>query len=186
MARLDEPSDLFEPDRPLRLLLAEQHDHRHGFGERPFEIGAAVDLDHARPGHPHRLVIGEALALRDHDPVDHALDEGQAQHLDRIVAGDAGRRRQCHCGSAAAGDEAPFGPGQFGDAPTRRLHQLVEVDEMARGLGHRRPHLRQHQTAAVHRAHAAAIDERPHAEREIRVGVHDTSDPGRSHYSSGQ
>src|SRR5207302_3975500 len=47
---------------------------------------------------------------------------------------------------------------------------LVEIDELARGRIHRGAHLGQHQTAAMHRAHAAAIDERAHAKRPIGVG----------------
>ena len=170
-ARLDDGSDLFEPHARQVLLLAEQHDHRHRLGERPVEIRAGVDLDDLAADHPHRLVVGETLALRDDDPVDHAVGERQAQHLDRVVAGDAGRRPERHRGRAAAGDEAPLGPGQLGETPSGRLHQLVEVDEIARRLGDCRAHLRQHQAAAMHRAHAAAVDERPHPEGEIRIGV---------------
>ena len=120
------------------LLLAEQHDHRDRLVERLVELLARVDLDDVAADHPHRLVIGEALRLRDDDAVDHAVGEGQAQHLDRVVAGDAGRRAERHRGGAAAGDDAPFGAGQLGDALPGRLHQLVEIDELARGLGHRR------------------------------------------------
>ena len=91
-ARLDDRGDLLEPQAAEMLQLAEQHDHRHRLGERRVEILAGLDLDEMAADHPHRLVIGEALSLRDDDPVDHPLGERQAQHLDRIVAGDAGRR----------------------------------------------------------------------------------------------
>ena len=60
----------------------------------------------------------------------------------------------------------------------RRLHQFVEIDKMARRLGHRVANLRQHQAAAMHRAHTAAIDERPHAEHEIGIGVGFHGTPG--------
>ena len=62
------------------LPIAEQDHQRHRLGERLIEILARVDLDNMAADHPHRLVVGEALALRDDDPVDHALDERQAQH----------------------------------------------------------------------------------------------------------
>ena len=154
------------------FLFAEQHDHRHRLAQRRCRGRATgIDLDDMAADHAHRLVVGEALVLRDDDAVDHAVGERQAQHLDRIVAGDAGRGAECHRGGAAAGHDAPFGAGQLGEALSRRFHQLVQVDELARCGVHRRTHLRQHQAAAVHRAHAAAIDERPHAEREIGIGV---------------
>ena len=101
------------------LLLAEQHDHRHRLFERLVELGAGVDLDDVAADHPHRLVIGEALLRRDDDAVDHAVGERQAQHLDRVVAGDAGGGAERHRGGAAAGDDAPFGAGQLGDALRR-------------------------------------------------------------------
>ncbi len=177
-ARLDDRGDLLEPHARQVLLLAEQHHHRDRLFQRLVELGAGVDLDDVAADHPHRLVIGEALLLRDDDPVDHAFREGEAQHLRRIVPGDAGGGAERDGGGAPAGDDAPFGAGQFGDALARRVHQLVEIDELARGGVHRGAHLRQHQAAAMHRAHAAAIDERPHAEREIGVGTcrHVTSD----------
>ena len=51
------------------------------------------------------------------------------------------------------------------------LHQLVHADELARCLRDRRAHLRQHQAAAMRGADGGAVDERPHAERQIRIGV---------------
>ena len=142
-----------------------------GSAERPVEVVARLDFDEMAADHPHRLVIGETLSLRDDDPVYHSVGERQAQHLYRIVAGDAGRRPERHRSGAAAGDDAPFRPGQLGEPLSGRLHQFVEIDKMARRLGHRLADLRQHQAAAMHRPHAAAIDERPHAEHEIGIGV---------------
>jgi hypothetical protein len=37
----------------------------------------------------------------------------------------------------------------------------------------------------MHRAHAAAIDERPHTEHQIGIGIHDTSEIDQLNYSSG-
>ena len=171
--------DLLEPHPRQMLLLAEQHDERDRFLERPVELLAGVDLDDVTADHPDRLVVGEALFRGDDDPVDHALGKGQPQHLHRVVAGDAGGGAERHRGGAAAGHDAPFGAGQLGDARARGLHQFVEVDELARGRIHRRAHLRQHQAAAMHRAHAAAIDERAHAERAIGISIgHVTSEAG--------
>ena len=59
---LTDGGDFFEPHAGQMLLLAEQHDHRHRLVERPVEIVAGVDLDDVAADHPHRLVIGEALA----------------------------------------------------------------------------------------------------------------------------
>ena len=164
-------ANLLDPHRAQMLLLAEQHDHRHRRFQCPVELLAGIDLDDVAADHPHRLVIGETLGARDDHPVDHAVGKRQAQHLQRVVAGDAGGGAERHRCGAAAGDDAPFGPGQFGEAPARRRHQFVEIDEPARRLGHRLAHLRQHQAAAMHRADAAAIDERPHAEGEIGIGI---------------
>src|SRR5205085_4677158 len=44
-ARLNRRCDLFESQASQMLLLAEQYDHRHRFGERAVEILARVDLD---------------------------------------------------------------------------------------------------------------------------------------------
>ena len=158
------------------LVLAEQHDKRDRLLQRLFEVGAGLDLDDLAAAHPHRLVVGETLLRRNDDPVDHAIGERQAQHLGGVVAGDAGGGAERHRGGAAAGDDARFGAGQLGDALARRGHQLVEVDELARRRVNRLAHLRQHQAAAMHRAHAAAIDERPDAKREIGVALHTASE----------
>ncbi len=163
--------DLLDPQRSQMLVLAEQYDHRRRRFQCPVEVFAGIDLDDVTADHPHRLVIGETLGARDDHPVDHAVGKRQPQHLQRIVAGDAGGGAERHRCGAAAGDDPQFGPGQFGEAPARRRHQFVEIDEPARRLGHRLAHLRQHQAAAMHRADAAAIDERPHAEGEIGIGV---------------
>ena len=163
--------NLFEPHAAEVLPIAEQDHQRHRLGERAVELVPGVDLDDVAADHAHRLVVGKALASGDDDPVDHALGERQAQHLHGVVAGDAGGRAERHRGRAAAGDEAPLGQGQLGQAPTRRLHQLVEIDERARGRVHRPAHLRQHQAAAMQGAHAAAIDEGPHAERQIGIEI---------------
>ena len=170
-ARLDDRRDFLEPQAAHMLLLAEQHHHRHGLGERRVEIFARVDLDEMAADHSHRLVISETLGPRNEYPIDHPVGKRQAQHLDRVVAGNAGRRPQCNRRGTAAGNDAPFGAGQLGKPLPRRLHQFVEIDKMARRLGDRLTDLRQHQAAAMHRAHAAAIDERPHAEHQIGIGV---------------
>src|SRR5262249_39475793 len=170
-ARLDDGGDLFEPYLRQVLLLAEQNDHRHRFGECRVEVLAGLDFDDPAADHPHRLVIGKALTSGDNYPVDHAVGERQAQHLYGIVASHTRRRAERHRCRAAAGDETPLGAGQLGDAPPGGLHQLVEVDKPAGGLGHRVPHLRQHQAAAMHGAHTATVDEWPYSESEIRIGV---------------
>ena len=170
-ARLHDRGEFLEPHRAQMLLLAEQYDHRHRLVQGPVELAAGVDLDDVAADHPHRLVIGKALGARDDDAVDHAVGKRQAQHLDRVVAGDASGGAERHRRGAAAGDDAPFGTGQLGETPARRLHQFVEIDKPARRRSHRLAHLRQHQAAAMHRAHAAAIDERPHAQCQIRVGI---------------
>ena len=183
-ARLDHRRDLLQPHRGQVFLLAEQHDQRDRLFERLVEVFAGVDLDDMAADHPNRLIVGETLLPRDDDAVDHAVGKGEPQHLDRVVAGDAGGGAERDRGGAAAGHDAPFGAGQFGDALARGRHQLVEVDELARGGLDRGAHLRQHQAAAMHRAHAAAIDERPNPEREIGVGWiaggHVTSGPDRA------
>ena len=185
-ARLDDRGDLLEPHAGEMLLLAQQHDERDRLFQCLVELLARVDLDDVAADHAHRLVVGKALLPRDDDAVDHAVGKGQPQHLRGIVAGDAGGRAERHGGGAAAGHDAPFGAGQFGDALSGGVHQLVEIDEVARGGVDGGAHLRQHQAAAMHRAHAAAIDERPHAEREIGVGGvriaggHVTSGPDRA------
>src|ERR1051326_2959320 len=183
-ARLRDRGDLLEPHSREMLLLAEQDDERDRLFEGLVELLAGVDLDDVTADHAHGLVVGEALFSRDDDAVDHAVGEGEAQHLGGVVAGDAGGGAERDGGGAAAGHDAPFGAGQFGDAPARRVHQLVELYQLARGRINRGAHLRQHQAAAMHRADAAAIDERPDAEREIRIsgvriaGGHVTSGPG--------
>jgi len=85
-----------------------------------------------------------------------ALGERQAQHLDRVVAGDAGGGSERHRGSAAAGDDAPLGPGQLSEALAGRLHQLVQIDEIARRLGDRRPVVRKAQNHLDRCLHARA------------------------------
>ena len=74
-ARLDDGGDLFEPDTRRVFLLAEQHDHRHRFGQSVVEVITALDLDDLAADHPHCLVIGEALAFRDDDSIDHTVGE---------------------------------------------------------------------------------------------------------------
>ena len=108
------------------LLLAEQHDHCHWLDERRSR-SSRVSISTMAADHPHRLVIGETLGLGDQDTVDHPVGEGQAQHFDRIVAGDAGRRPQRHRGGAAAGDDAPLGSCQLSEPLPGRLHELVQV-----------------------------------------------------------
>src|SRR6516162_5749527 len=74
-ARLDYGGDLFESNPRRVFLLAEQHDHSHRFGQSVVESLTGLDLDDLAANHPHRLVIGEALAFRDDDSVDHTVGE---------------------------------------------------------------------------------------------------------------
>ncbi len=84
-----------------------------------------------RADHADRLVVGEALVLRQDHAIHPAIGERQAQHSHRVVAGDAGGRGQRHRSCAAAGDDAPFRAGQFREPLAGGFHQFVQVDELA-------------------------------------------------------
>ena len=144
-ARLDHCGDLFEPQAAQMLLLAEHHDHRHWLDERLVEISSRLDLDKMAADHPHRLVIGETLRLGDQDTVDHPVGEGQAQHFDRIVAGDAGRRRQGKGRSTPSGDHGCLAAQELRDALSHRLLQVLDPDILARRDLHGGLYFRGHQ-----------------------------------------
>ena len=164
--------DLLEPDRRQVLLLAEQHDHRDRLVERAVQLLAGVDLDDTAADHPHRLVIGEALLCRNDHAIDHAVGERQAQHLDgslpatqaAVPSATAAALPQVTMPHSAPVSSAMRRPAA--SISSSRLTNRREASSIAVA------HLRQHQAAAMHRAHAAAIDERTHAEREVGVGVH--------------
>ena len=72
---------------------------------------------------------------------------------------------------AAAGDDAPLGAGQLGEAGADRLGELVEVHVVLRGRVHRRAHFRQHRRTADDGEGAAGVDQRPDADRRVDVGA---------------
>ena len=64
-------------------------------------------------------------------------------------------------GRAAGRDNAPLGFGQFGNPRADRIHQLVEMHEVAGGFDHRLLHGGQRLRASQNGVGAARIDKRP-------------------------
>ena len=86
-----------------------------------------------------------------------------------IAAGDAGRGRMRHRRGAAGADHAPLGAGQLREPLADRLHHFIEVRVLLVGRALRRPHLRQLDRSADDRQRAAAVDQRPDADRLVDV-----------------
>ena len=84
---------------------------------------------------------------------------GQPLHALRIAAGDGRRGEVRDRGAAAGGDDAPLGAGDFGQALADAVHQLVHVDEAARGLIHGALDFGQRLRAGDDRERAAGVDD---------------------------
>ena len=74
-------------------------------------------------------------------------------------------------GAAAGGDDAPLGAGQLGQALADAFHQLVHVDEAARGQVHGALHFGKGLRAGDDGERAAGVDDGPHADGAVHIGA---------------
>ena len=146
---------------------AEHRDHCYPAEIQRLKLLEGVDLDDVRPHHADRLVVGK--------PVRSQITTLLPYHLSKAGAasspGHSRRRgscRDCNRRRAAAGDDAPFGAGQ---PAIRTLAPAISSSRLTncRALPPSRPNLGQHDAAAVDGAGRTAIDERPDAERGVRI-----------------
>ena len=86
-----------------------------------------------------------------------------------IAAGDAGRGRMRNGRRAAGADHTPLRAGQPGEALAGRIHQLVDLHVLLVGEALGRSHFRQLDRPADDRDGAAAVDQRPDAERFVDI-----------------
>ena len=154
------------PDRLLELV-----------GEWP--LGEA-DLDQLRACDAQQVVVVVAMAPQHDDLVGHAGRVGQAVHARRVEARDrgGGRHGEARCG--ARGHVGRLGVGGLrDDRPGPRL-EVLDADEVARGLGHRLDDVGVEHGAADLGAVAARVDHPRAAELECRRHVLHLRRPGRA------
>src|SRR5207302_5273544 len=152
-------------------------DRRRSLRNRVLELeglcaARQADLHEHAPGHPVRLIVGEAMRALNHDLVAHPARIGKACDLGRIVTGDARRGLEYESGAGAGGDERRLGAEHAGDDGARRLVELVDVHQGRRGLAHRLERLEAEYGAAVTRGRSRAVNDRTDAELAIDLGDH--------------
>ena len=141
------------------------------FVEGRFEFGLVVDDDQFDAQHADGVIVDVVRVGRKDG---FALQAGKVRetlHALRIAAGDGGGGEMRNGGAAARGDDAPLGAGQLGEALADAIHQLVHVDETARGLVHGALDFGKRLRAGDDGERAAGVDDGPYADGAIHIGA---------------
>ena len=145
-------------------------DHRDLRSERGLVLRRIAHFDDAHAHRADRLIVLVARGLRNHHLVLGEARQIRNAHVQvGIAAGDAGRRGVRHARRAARGHQGPLRAGQFGQAARHAFHQLVQNDVMLPAGIHGRPHFRQFERTADDGQGAAAVDQRPDADRLVDI-----------------
>ncbi len=169
MCQLD---DGFEWDGTALLDLSIDADHRHRrILDQTCKLIGGGKFHDVGADHANRMVVDEAVIGGHQHLVAHAVGLRQARDPFRIIAGNRAGGTQANRGGAARRDDGGLRPGQFGDAPAGGFHQLVDIHELGGRARHGGADLRTNQASPVDRADGGAIDERTHAQTQIRIVV---------------
>src|SRR5262245_60858502 len=87
------------------------------------------------------MIVAVAVHFLDDDLALHAREVRQAADPRLVGAGQAGAGAEQDRAGGARRDHRILAPDELGDALRDAILELVEHDEVARGVGHRRVHL---------------------------------------------